>query len=287
MFRGLVKAYENFQQTLTEGHYMAAPLSIWSLFKPRAAQLPHSPQITLGTGMLGTTRSVGNRWLWASLVALLSMKTLVAWGAGFGTVGVGFLALEYVRSARARHDVIREINFAGQTVEGTRSDLCRLHNAQMNVMNLASSFREASMETTHDTIRRLMDSVSEERARVRVVDAGAYGARDSVYDFSKPNIRLVDEWNDVAGKKIAPGSSTPASLAIVEPPAPPPVTLKIAEGSLRQAWEMKADSDADIVARIVALEQSLPPHIMEQVRAHRAEMAPRNHAPRRVMQTAA
>ncbi|MCC7037864.1 MAG: hypothetical protein IT560_11245, partial [Alphaproteobacteria bacterium] len=113
--------YEDFYTTLAEGHYRAEPLTIWTLIKPPAKQkMPGTSPVEVGTRMLDTSQMVGKRFMWASIFAALSIKTLTTTAIGFGVAGVSLLALEYRRSKSAAAETITEVNFAGQTVTGTR-----------------------------------------------------------------------------------------------------------------------------------------------------------------------
>lgn len=250
VFQKLKQAYDHFHQTLEEGHYRAEPMSIWSnWFKPSVPKkLPETPQVAIGTRMLGTAEKLGNRFLWASIFAVLSIKSLMTTGIALAAAGVGFFGIEYYRCRKAGDDVITEVNFAGQTVQGARRDLCRLFKAQAKLMNLTAAFKQASMASTSDTVRDILDSVKDERSRVKVLDRGRYSAKAHVYDFSEPEIKLVNEPGEVFA------------------PALP------ADSSLRAAWENKREDE--VVEKIIALEQALPPHIVEKLRQRRLETTP-------------
>lgn len=265
-FGNIWKSYEKFHNTIAEGHYRAEPLTVWTLIKPpKKKDLPETPQTATGAMMIGTSRTLGKRFMWAAIFAALSIQTLYTVAIGLAVVGVGLLTMEYKRSKRSGEEVIREVNFAGQVVEGQRKDLYHLHNAQERIMNLAASFKAASMESTTDTIDRLMKSVAEQRARVKIVDGGRFGAGTKTYEFSEPGIKLVD---DEDGAKIsrAPGSPF-AQMA-----ASPPLASATAKPAFDQASALTED---EIVERIQALHRALPPRVLERVLAP----APPTHPP--------
>ncbi|MEZ0260447.1 MAG: hypothetical protein ACAH80_05520 [Alphaproteobacteria bacterium] len=259
MLQGIRKAYDNFQQTIAEGNYRARPTNIISVLLGRdKGNMPETAEVAMGATMLDTGRSFGTRLLWASAVALLSM-TAMAWAAlGLAVVGTSLFVAEYIQSRRAREDVITEVNFAGQRVEGKRKDLCRLHQAQVRVMNLGNSFQPASTESTSDTIHRIIDNVGEVAKRVKVLDGGKYGAGTASYEFSEPELKLVND--DVLLHK----DCRPAAAAS---PAP------VANMNLKKAWDAKLYSNDEVADRFLALEESLPPDVMEKVEAKRAAKA--------------
>ena len=191
--------------------------------------------------------------MWASAIALLSMQTMAWVAGGLAVLGGGILATEYLQSRRARTNVITEVNFAGQHVEGTRADLYRLHQAQVRIMNLASSFQQASSESTSETVARIAESVAQETKRVKVVSGGRYGAGTDAYEFSEPGIKLVKD--------------RPQQPATVVPTAAPAV----ADKSLKAAWDHKGFSEEEIVDRLTALQQALPPEVLAKVEERMAE----------------
>jgi hypothetical protein len=172
--------------------------------------------------------------------------TAIKWAAiGFAAVGGAVYTLEYLQAKKRREDEIVEINFAGQRVKGKRADLFRLHQAQMRVMNISSSLEGARAMTTAEAIHSILESVKEERSRVTVLDSGRYSAGKDAYAFSEPDFRIVLE-----------------QAKQVEEPKPFPVPK---EGSLREAWENKRYSPDEIAERFVALQESLPPEVLDKV----------------------
>ena len=257
-FGDLWKGYEKFHNTIAEGHYRAEPLTIWTLLKPpKKKDLPETPQTATGAMMIGTSRTLGKRFMWAAIFAALSIQTLYTVAIGLAIVGTGLLTMEYKRSKRSGEEVIREVNFAGQVVEGQRKDLYHLHNAQERIMNLAASFKAASMESTTDTIDRIMNTVAEQRARIKVVEGGRFGAGTKAYEFSEPGIKLVE---DDGSAKIsrAPGSPF-AQMA-----ASPALATAAAKPDFDKAAALTED---EIVERLQALHRALPAHVLDRVLA--------------------
>lgn len=252
-FGDIWKGYEKFHNTIAEGHYRAEPLTIWTLLKPpKKKDLPETPQTATGAMMIGTSRTLGKRFMWAAIFAALSIQTLYTVAIGLAIVGTGLLTMEYKRSKRSGEEVIREVNFAGQVVEGQRKDLYHLHNAQERIMNLAASFKAASMESTTDTIDRIMNTVAEQRARIKVVEGGRFGAGTKAYEFSEPGIKLVE---DDSGGKV---SSAPLATA--------PATL--ANASAKPDFDKAAAlTEDEIVERLQALHRALPAHVLDRVLA--------------------
>lgn len=246
--------FDHFQQTLTEANYNAAPRSLWSMIQGHKRETPETTPLVVGEGMIGTSKKVGNRYLWAAVFAALSTKTLLAAAVVLATAGTAIVGLEYWRARKDRLDVITEVNFAGQKVQGSRADLCRLHMAQVRIMNLGSTFQRASLESTTDTIARLMESVAEEKKRVKVLEPGPFGAMSCTYDFSRPEISLVNKWE----------RGTQASA----PDAPSAVNFPKAGSfrNLRESWKNKRDREEEILDRLVALQKSLPPDLKRKFR---------------------
>lgn len=260
-FGKIWKGYEKFHTTICEGHYRAEPLTIWSLIRPpKKKDLPETPQTATGAMMIGTSRTLGKRFMWAAIFAALSIQTLYTVAIALAGVGVCLLTLEYNRSKRAGEEVIREVNFAGQIVEGKRKDLYHLHYAQERIMNLSASFKQASMESTTDTIDRIMKTVAEHRARIKVIEGGRFGAGTDTYEFSEPGIKLVADDN---GAKISRAPGSAFSQMAASPPLASPAAL--GEASVKPAFEKATLSEDEIVERIQALHRALPPHLLERV----------------------
>lgn len=177
------------------------------------------------------------------------MQAMVWVAGGLALAGAAMFYLEYAQSRRARNEVITEVNFAGQRVEGTRADLYHLHHAQEQIMNLSSVFKQASLETTSDTIHHIMESVKERAARVRVLETGRYNAGTEKYEFSEPAIKLVKD-----GPHIRHDTG-PAPLAGL---------------SARPAFNSAQEQAEDVARHIIALENALPPEVLEKVAAARA-----------------
>lgn len=239
-------SYDNFHLTIAEGNYHIKPKSLWTLVTGKGQEADTSAATTfVGTAMLDTGRSFGKRMMWASAIALISMQAMVWVAGGLAIAGAALFYLEYAQSRKAKQELITEVNFAGQTVQGTRADLYHLHKTQEQIMNVGSAFKQASMESTTDTIDRLIGEVSERAKRVKVLDGGRYQAGAGRYEFSEPAIKLV---KDQPREIIAPRGE----VSKLGSPAP--------------AFNAAAHHSADEVAkRIIELEASLPPDILEKV----------------------
>jgi hypothetical protein len=254
LFKKLSKFYEHFYQTLAEGHYQAEPLTLWTLIRPNKQKMPGTGPVEVGTRMLDTSTTVGKRFLWASIFAALSIHALTTTAVVLAVAGAGLLALEYRRSKEAGRQTITEINFAGQKVQGKRADLYHLHKAQEQIMKLSDSFKMASLESTTDTIDRILKGVAEERKRVKVLEGGRFGAKTKAYEFSEPAVKLVD---DDEGVKISRAGASPLDMAAAKP-----------------AFAKAALNDDEVVEQLMALQESLPPHLAERLRSRMTAVAP-------------
>lgn len=243
---------DQFKQTLTEANYNSQPRSLWSLISGKKRDLPETTSLIVGNGMISTSKRVGNRFLWAALFAALSTHTLIVAAVGLAAAGLTVFGLEYYRAKKDREDTITEVNFAGQKVEGTRADLCHLHHAQLKIMNIGTAFKQASLESTTDTIGNILESVAEERKRIKIIDAGPYGAMSSTYDFSRPEISLINKDE----RQIA------MTMAVAEPPSAFP---KAGEApSLSDGWRRRHDKEEIILDQLLALQKSLPPRLKKR-----------------------
>lgn len=254
--------FDLYERTLQEANYNAKPRSLWSLIRGKKRELPETTQIEVGEKMVDTSRTIGKRFMWAAIFAALSMKMLVVLAVGLAAAGIGLFALGYHRAKKDRLDVITEVNMAGQKVEGTRADLCRLHMAQVKIMNLASSFKQASHESTTDTIANAMRAVEAERRRVRILDPGPYGALNNAYDFSRPLISLVNI-EEREAERLARERALQAERAAAEIRAKDEAEFPLAGdfGRLRDSWRAKREREEQILDQLVALQRSLPPRL--------------------------
>ncbi len=250
MLQKLRQIYEDVEQTLVEGSYRSSPHSFWSRIIGKKDDLPDTTELAVGTSMVDMSRVWGVRILWTAAVAALSTCVMVWAAAAIGIVGAGMLIAEYEHARRARKDIITEVNFAGQRVQGMRADLCRLHIAQVRIMNLANAFRPASEETTHDTVQEIIDSVKGESKRVKIVDPGRYDADRNAYDFSEPGIKLVNDKNN------------PHHIAH---------TIAAATPGLKDAWDNKRMTADEVVDHLAQLENALPPELQERLAKKRAQ----------------
>ncbi len=250
--------YDNFHVTIAEGNYRIKPKSLWTLITGQGSK----PEIDIaatkfGGAMMDTGRSFGKRMMWASAIALVSMQAMVWVAAGIALAGAGLFVLEFMQSRRAGREVIREVNFAGQHIEGTRADLYHLHNAQEKIMNLGGTFAQASMESTSETIERVIDSVAEHAKRVKVVDSGRYGAGCEAYEFSEPGIKLVKD--------------RPATPIVFQSAT----THALADMSVKNTFDAAAAySPEEVARRFLALEEALPPEAMSKVNEARTQKKP-------------
>ena len=245
-------AYDKFQQVLTEGNYRSDPTTFWSLFTSPRKNMPETTETAFGSTMIDTSRSFGTRLLWASAIAIVSMDAMAWVAAGLAVAGVGMFALEFSQSLRTRKEIITERNFASQLVRGTRADLCRLHQAQVRIMNLAGAFQQASQESTSDTVRRIIKSVEAETARVEVLESGKYDAGLKAYEFSEPGLKLVHDKQGNTVDVATVGLSTNNTSALQD--------MK-----LRPAFDTARQTEAEIIDRLVALQQALPQDIFDKV----------------------
>lgn len=256
MFDWLRRSVDNFNQVITEGNYRMPPMTWGRLItgiKPQL-QLPATSEVAIGTTMIDTGKMLGEKFMWAFAVAALTVSTLKWAAIGFGVVGVAVYTGEYFRAKKSRNDEITEINFAGQKVKGTRADLYRLHMAQLRIMNIQDHLG-ASANTAADAICGVLETVKNERARVQVLDGGRYKASEAAYAFTEPDFRLlVDDLPEFEPKKPEANDNAP----VAEPGA-------INKISLRDGWDSKRVSADEIVERLAALEEALPPDVQEKL----------------------
>ena len=248
MLDRLKRTVDRFNQTLVEGSYRLAPITFAGLIRGMKFELPATSEVAVGTTMIDTSKSWGSKFLWSSAIALLSINTL-AWAAvGLGVVGIGVYTLEYYRAKNPRDDVLTEVKIAGQRVKGARSDLYRLHRAQLMMMNVTAALDGDNAKTTGEVIRNILDSVKDERARVEVLDGGRYFAGKKAYAFSEPGFRLLEtEAEDDSVAVAVPGiRATP---------------------SLKTAWDNKRVSADEFIERLAELQDALPQDMAEKLNA--------------------
>jgi phosphopantetheine adenylyltransferase len=255
MFKWLRNSVDKFNQVITEGNYRMPPMTWGRLItgiKP-SLQLPATSEVAVGTTMIDTSKMLGEKFLWAFAVAALTVSALKWAAIGFGVVGIGVYTAEYIRAKKSRSDVIKEINFAGQRVEGTRADLYRLHNAQLRIMNISDTLGSSTSMTTADAIAKVLETVKEERTRVKVLDSGRYKASDTTYGFTEPDFRLlVDDVPEFEDKSA----------------------IKIDGLSLKPAWDSKRVSSEEMVERLALLEESLPADMQAKLKERLARSHP-------------
>ncbi|MEZ0260737.1 MAG: hypothetical protein ACAH80_06990 [Alphaproteobacteria bacterium] len=254
MLQWLTKKVEKVNEILAEGNYRVPPMSWGRLIKGMKPELPATSEVAVGTTMIDSGKSLGTRFMWASLIALLSINTLMWAAVGFGAVGIAIYTAEYFRAKKSRSDELIEINFAGQRVKGQRSDLYRLHRAQLKIMNISDSLSSGT-NTTADAIASILDTVKEERKRVKVLEGGRYGASTDAYGFTEPDFRLLFDENDLKHKNEPE----------VKKPEPELQPLPAVKGDLTSAWNSKRMTSDDFVEQLATLQESLPPEVADKL----------------------
>jgi hypothetical protein len=256
LFKHLGNVINKFNQVLAEGNYRVPPMTWGRLIRGslKPELLPATSEVAVGTSMIDYGKSLGSKFMWGSAIALVSM-TALKWAAiGFALVGGVVYTGEYLRAKKSREEEIVEINFAGQRVKGKRADLYNLHQAQLRIMNISSSLEGANASTTSDAVNAILETVKNERAHVKVLDGGRYDAGKEAYAFSEPDFRIVLEQVHIPQEPK---------------PIPPPK-----EGSLRAAWEGKRASPDELADKFIALQEALPPEVMEKVNQRLAKPKP-------------
>ena len=250
--------YDRYQQILIEGHYRPDPQASWLRlfgFEKKSDALPTTTRLLAATALLRTGKSVGKRLMWLSVFALASTKLVAILAGTFAVAGVAFVGFEFWHANRERKEVIRERNFAGQIVEGARGDLCRLYQAQTAIMNVHEHFKQGSLESSSETILDIVKSVQNEMHNVKVIDPGKYGARTDAYDFSEPGIKLVFDNNNPVERIMTRSATDMPSFT---------------DMGLKPEWEKAASpAENDILTRLKELEESLPPHMREELARRR------------------
>jgi len=264
MFKWLEKSIERFNKVVTEGNYRMPPMTFGRLIrglKPQL-QLPATSEVAVGTSMIDTGKMLGERFLWAFSIAALGAVALKWAAIGFGLAGIGVYTLEYFRAKKSREDVINEINFAGQRVQGTRADLYRLHHAQLRIMNISNSMN-AESSSTADAIDAILDSVKEERGRVQVLDEGRYNAGSANYAFTEPDFRIMHT-QTVDEKKTKPRKPRAETEVQIEPIAVEKPAFENLD--LKAAWDSKRVTADDFVERLAELQEALPAEMQEKLK---------------------
>lgn len=253
MLQWLTKRVDKINEILAEGNYRVPPMSWGRLIKGMKPELPATSEVAVGTTMIDSGKSLGTKFMWASLIALLSINTLMWAAVGFGAVGIAIYTAEYFRAKKSRSDELVEINFAGQRVKGQRSDLYRLHRAQLKIMNISDSLSSGT-NTTAEAIASILDTVKEERKRVKVMEGGRYGASTDAYSFTEPDFRLLFDENDIKKPEPQP-----------QPPQPEVQPLPAVKGDLTAAWNSKRMTADDFVEQLATLQESLPPEVADKL----------------------
>jgi hypothetical protein len=221
--RSVYRGFKHFERVLTEGNYRYDKKSaLGELLNSKMPDLPDTLPAVAASRMVRVVKTAGERIGWLFVLTLAAQNTMVWWGFGaVSVIGSGLMMREYTRARNRMSDMLRETNVAGQTVEGSRMDLCRLYNAQALIFKIADHFKDAPMQTMTEVINDIVASVADESKRVRVVEGGPYGAGTDRYEFSEIRIKLVN------------GEET---------------------SNLRQAWGERASNDNKLEERIRQLE---------------------------------
>jgi len=277
MFKWLEKSIERFNKVVTEGNYRMPPMTFGRLIrglKPQL-QLPATSEVAVGTSMIDTGKMLGERFLWAFSIAALGAVALKWAAIGFGVAGIGVYTLEYFRAKKSREDVINEINFAGQRVQGTRADLYRLHHAQLRIMNISNSMN-AESSSTADAIDAILDSVKAERERVQVLDEGRYNAGSAHYAFTEPDFRIMHT-RTVEEKKTNPRKPGAKPEVEIEPVAVKKPAFENLD--LKAAWDSKRVTADDFVERLAELQEALPAEMQEKLKRRLSRSTPSSTTP--------
>lgn len=232
--RSIYRGFKHFERVLTEGNYRYDKKSaLGELLNSKMPDLPDTLPAVAAGRMVRIVKTAGERIGWLFLLTLAAQNTMVLWGFGaVSVIGSGLMVREYTRAKNRMNDRLRETNVAGQTVEGSRMDLCRLYNAQARIFKIADHFKDAPMQTTKEVIEDIVASVTEESKRVRVVEGGPYGAGTDRYEFSEIRIKLVNDDDKAVFSRV--------------------VDKEIS--NLRQAWAERASNDNKLEERIRQLE---------------------------------
>lgn len=242
---------DTYDEVMREGSYHSEPQSLISILFNSKKRSIDTPTAVVSQLANGASKTLFKKIAIGAAIALLSTQMALGLGIGLAVCATAFKVAEYQRARKARLEIIEERNFAEQLVRGSRRDLCRLHIAQNQILNLSESFQRASLKSASDTIDDIVNSVVNERSRVRVLDAGRYGMDVELYDFSEPAIKPVNYRPHMRQRKFPDNDNgLPAS------------------GDLKQAWSNKKTtmSEEEIVNRLVELEQAIPEHMLAEVR---------------------
>lgn len=253
IFNGIDRGFQHLDTVLMEGNYHSEPRSsfVQLLKTKKMERLRETVPTVAAQTMVNTTRNVGMRFLWLGIFTALTTNAVLWCGVALGTVGYSIMAYEYFRAKKTSQDVIKEVNFAGQLIEGQRADLCRLHMAQAKIMNLSDHFERASLSSTCEIIQEIMSGVTDEARRIRVLHPGKYGASEKVYAFSEPSIRLVSNRSVVPISQISPDDVSIDMLM--------KAWRENTERDIRLLSQVEENSkrDVELCARVAELERAL------------------------------
>lgn len=232
-------AMDGYDQTMREGDYARQPNLLKRILglatKKKDRKSFHSK---MGQKAAGVGIGLGMKVIIGGIAAALA-STTVALSAGVIVIGGGSCLLykDYRRAKTARNEVIEEWNMSGQRVSGTRGDLCRLRDAHMHLLYPETYCPEGSKVSREKIREKLLATVSGERERVQVLEAGQDGASALVYslpgnifdfDYRDP-AEFPEGQPKLAGHSLAEGwrsrrtegvvAATPAPAVIMPQPA--------------------------------------------------------------------
>lgn len=116
-------------------------------------------------------------------------------GLGFAAVGAADLGYRIFKAYKKADETIIEMNMDGQTVQGKRRDLYKLHEAQVRINNLSIAFNNAKcIEVVDKEIQKIIDKTADIRARTTVTDMGKSGHKH--YHFRRVHVDFVDALED-------------------------------------------------------------------------------------------
>lgn len=235
---------------MEEGHYKSKYSSpIGTILGKKKKDDSTAPGMLVSSKMLDSASKSAEKYFWIGIAALLTAKGYIFGTFALAVGGMGFVTREYRKAKKSRTEQITETNFSGQVVRGRRADLYHLHKAQEDLLRLESHFKRASMESRIDTVRDILGKVENLKHHVEVIDAGPYpGSSTTQYSFSKSAYLVIDDM--YFGRAGNDNSLTGLDL--------------------KSAWDNVANKN-DVVEKLVALQQTLPPDIIAEVNARVAQ----------------
>lgn len=195
MLEFLKKKFQKFHATIIEGHYDGHVHPARDLITEQDCS--PSPEEKAGSLSFSLALMIAGDVVLGAFAALTSLTALGIAAGVIAAAGASFYAHEYYRCKKAATEKICETNLAGQHVEGTRTDLCRLHKMQERIVDLSVEFGSASAASLKtavaDEIARDTDAVTAEIRRVRVLDEGLHHAGKAAYAFVRPSLHVMKQ----------------------------------------------------------------------------------------------